>query len=165
MTDQQQIPPTEEAKKWAADFIDRHLQNSRDVRQRIWTNLRDKMMTLSAGTIALSLLALQISNTPSSTELIRAAWVFLLASLGFGFVSMLVDYIAAGRVEQSIEAHHKLNQGVVTDETMQEAIRLHEWTIKWGPKTTVVVDGSLYVGLASYAVGIVLITAFAWGNV
>ena len=89
-------------------------------------------MTLSASTIALSLIALKISETPSQTELIKMSWVSLLVSLALGFVSIVLDYNVTARAERDAQVLSKLAAGIVDEETIEIAEKNREWFKKMG---------------------------------
>ncbi|MCH7971705.1 MAG: hypothetical protein IH960_11800 [Chloroflexi bacterium] len=150
--------------KWATDEMEK-IENRASVnRSHLWSTLRDRVMTLSASTIALSLIALKISETPSQTELIKMSWVSLLVSLALGFVSIVLDYNVTARAERDAQVLSKLAAGVVDEETIEIAEKNREWFKKWGAIFVRTGDWSVYIGALGFGVGITLLTAFAWVN-
>ena len=158
-------PPDPKRVAWAQEGLRNALTGARETRQSIWVALRDRVMTISAGTIALSLLALQLNSDPSCVYLIKISWSALLASIIFGFVSLIVDYQHAVRTERSVEASNKLTYGIIDEESIEKAETLNRSFSRWNRPSGLVADWSVYLGLIAFLVGMSFLIAFAWRNV
>ena len=123
------------------------IASARETRQDVRRSLRERVMTISAGAIALSLLALQVGEQPSWIHLIKLSWGALLTSIVLGFVSLIVEYKNAVRTEQSTEASNKLTYEITDEKSIEEAKRLNKIYTKWNRSSIIIIDWSVYLGL------------------
>ena len=162
MTDQQ---PDQANIDWAHRELKTAEAHLTATRSNLWSNLRDRMMTLAASTIPLSLIAIGISDLPSQIYLIQWSWIALLISIALGFVSIVIDYQVTARGEASAQAGIKLASGVIDDESIATAEKRNQWWQKWSRPLVRVTDWSVYAGLLRFWIGILLLVRFAWVNV
>jgi hypothetical protein len=150
---------------WAHSELEKTETDARRARSDLWSTLRDRMMTLAASTIPLSIVALGITNLPTQVLLIKLSWVALLVSIAFGFVSIILDYTVTLRAEGSAQAGNKLASGVIDEESIKIAEKRNDWWQKWSRPLIRIVDWSVYAGILSFWIGILLLVRFAWVNI
>lgn len=163
--DEQPPVPSPQEQWWATATIATEAAFAPEARARTWSALRNNTLTIIGLTISLSLLALQINEDLRSTWMIKSCWLVLIGGLGFGFTTLIFDYLQTGNRVRWAELANRTRGGAPPDSMSVKEIeeQLSVWIRKIGWQETVT-DTCMYLSVACFPCGISLLVAFAWSN-
>lgn len=133
----------------------------RDRERDAWKGIADRVLTVSATVLALSVLFLTRDLELVWTVLLKATWISLGAALVFGFVRLGLDWLWARSLNTESRAQYPWrtwNLGVAILGLTNRSVRAQPIVLMgWSYLM-------LLLSLTSLIVGIGLLVAFAWLN-